>query len=53
MILFLKLIAGAFVVSLLGASILVPWLAHRFRRHDAWINQANLAQRHGKRKRAF
>lgn len=53
MMLFLKLLAAWFVLSLLAASILVPWLASRFRQHDAWINQANWAQRHGKRKRAF
>jgi multidrug efflux pump subunit AcrB len=49
MILFLKLIAAAFVVSLLVASILVPWLARRFRQHDAWVKQAQPVRR----RRAF
>lgn len=49
MMLFLKILAAWFVLSLLTASILVPWLAHRFRRHDAWVKQTQPARR----RRAF
>jgi hypothetical protein len=49
MILFLKLLAAWFVLSLITASILVPPLARRFRRHDAWVKQTQPARR----RRAF
>jgi hypothetical protein len=45
MMLALEILGGWFALSLLLHSILAPWLAGRFAKHDEWVEQQEMDHR--------